>query len=383
MKREEIDSWAYQWTFKIVERNGFCINPSINLVSNTGFNTNATHTKGSNQPHMDMKTYEIGKIKHPKSVKYNEKLVREIYQKHFRINYEDDVNYFELITKIVKKIKRKIRTLLGKIKRKLVIKTKNLAKHEKVQNNEKDFFMEIFKSYKDKERFKKQKITFINRDLLVPDVVSFAYQVRDIFIDEVYKFKSDTKSPVILDCGANIGMSILYFKKMYPNARIKAYEPDSKIFKYLVHNTKGLEDVSLINKAVWIKEEKLEFNSEGADGGSIFGVMDKKIEIEATRLKDEISKENHIDFLKIDIEGPEYKVLQDCDGYLANIGNIFVEYHSFKDKEQELGKLLELLRKNSFRYFVETIRKPKYPYINFKEDCGQMDLQVNIFAVKV
>jgi FkbM family methyltransferase len=213
--------------------------------------------------------------------------------------------------------------------------------------------------------------------------VSFAYQVKDIFIDEVYRFKSDTKNPVVFDCGANIGMSILYFKKIYPSAKIKAYEPDSKIFKYLVHNTKGLEDVSLINKAVWIKEEKLEFNSEGADGGSIFGVMDKKIEIEATRLKDEITKEKYIDFLKIDIEGPEYEVLQDCDGYLANIGNIFVEYHSFKNKEQELGKLLELLRKNSFRYFVETTKKPKYPYIDFRENYGQMDLQVNIFAIKV
>jgi hypothetical protein len=68
---------------------------------------------------------------------------------------------------------------------------------------------------------------------------------------------------------------------------------------------------------------------------------------------------------------------------LNNVENMFVEYHLFKNKEQELGKLLELLRRNSFRYFVETIKKSKYPYINFKENCGQMDLQVNIFAVKV
>lgn len=383
MKREEIDSWAYQWTFKIVEQNGFCINPSVNLVSNIGFNIDATHTKRSNNIYVNTKTCEINRIKHPKRVRYNQKLIREIYQKHFKINYKNNTNYLALITTPIKKIKKKIRSLLGKIKRKLVIKTKDLIKNKKVPNSEREVFIEIFKNYKDKERFKEHKITFLNRDLLVPDAVSFAYQIRDIFINEVYKFKSSTKSPMILDCGANIGMSILYFKKIYPSARIKAYEPDNTIFKYLVHNTEGLENVSLINKAVWTKEEKLGFNSEGADGGSIFGIMNRKIEIDTIRLKDEIKKEDHIDFLKIDIEGPEYKVLQDCDGFLNNITNIFVEYHSFKDKEQELGKLLELLHKNSFRYFVDTIRKPKYPYINSREDYDQMDLQVNIFAVKV
>jgi FkbM family methyltransferase len=383
MKEGTIDSWAYQWTFKIVEQDGFCINPSVNLVSNIGFNSNATHTKGTSYPYANMRTYEIDEIKHPKMIRYNKKLVQEIYKKHFHIKLQDKKNYMKLLIRVVKKIMKKVKALLKRIKRKLLKEIKKLRKSEKAPRSEKNMFIEIFEKYRHEKRFEEHKITFMNKDLLVPDVVSFAYQIKDIFIDEVYKFKSDRQDPVIFDCGANIGMSIQYFKRLYPNAKVKAYEPDSTIFKYLVHNTKGLDNVSLTNKAVWIKEEKLEFNSEGADGGSIFGIMDRKVEIDAVKLKDEINKEIHIDFLKLDIEGPEYKVLQDCDGSLDNVDNIFIEYHSFKDKEQELGKLLELLRKNSFRYFLDTIRKPKYPYINSDDSYNQMDLQVNIFAVKV
>ncbi len=35
---------------------------------------------------------------------------------------------------------------------------------------------------------------------------------QEILIDEIYKFEAETDSPLILDCGANIGFSVVYFK---------------------------------------------------------------------------------------------------------------------------------------------------------------------------
>jgi GT2 family glycosyltransferase len=59
-------------------------------------------------------------------------------------------------------------------------------------------------------------------------------------------------------------------------------------------------------------------------------------------------------------------------------------YNVSKYLEKCLDSIInQTLRKNSFRYFVETIKMPKYPYIDFRENYGQMDLQVNIFAIKV
>ena len=53
-----------------------------------------------------------------------------------------------------------------------------------------------------------------------------------------------------------------------------------------------------------------------------------------------------IDFLKIDIEGTENDIFQNISGSLRNVQNIFVEYHSHKDKPQYLQLILENLTKN-------------------------------------
>jgi hypothetical protein len=36
---------------------------------------------------------------------------------------------------------------------------------------------------------------------------------REIFVNGIYMFKCDTDKPTIIDCGSNIGMSILFFKR--------------------------------------------------------------------------------------------------------------------------------------------------------------------------
>lgn len=38
-----LDTWDFQWLYTIMMQNGLCINPSHNLIVNTGFDINATH----------------------------------------------------------------------------------------------------------------------------------------------------------------------------------------------------------------------------------------------------------------------------------------------------------------------------------------------------
>jgi hypothetical protein len=52
----------------------------------------------------------------------------------------------------------------------------------------------------------------------------------EIFMDASYFFHTDNDRPLIFDCGSNIGMSVLFFKKLYQNARIIAFEPDPATF---------------------------------------------------------------------------------------------------------------------------------------------------------
>ena len=66
--QERIDTWDYQWHLACLAQHGLCILPNINLVSNLGFNAEATHTvtvnRLANMPSGNM----FFPLKHPSSM---------------------------------------------------------------------------------------------------------------------------------------------------------------------------------------------------------------------------------------------------------------------------------------------------------------------------
>ena len=226
--------------------------------------------------------------------------------------------------------------------------------------------------------------TLFSHKLKIIDSASFLAQYRGIFDKEIYKFNTTTSRPFILDCGANIGLSIIYFKRLYPQSKIIGFEPDEKAFEALTYNMNSFKfkNITLINKAVWTKKSLLPFFSEGADAGRIAVKCDhKKItEIQTIRLKDFLNTD--VDFLKIDIEGAETKILDDCSSLLFRVKHLFVEYHSFANMPQSLDKILKILTDASFRYYLSSsgVHSPQ-PFIQKNEYLG-MDNQINIYATR-
>ena len=249
--------------------------------------------------------------------------------------------------------------------------------------NQREFLRLVF-LYGNRPRYLSKKIRFLNYSVTIPDCLSFVWQFKEIFADENYKFLTENASPVIYDCGANIGISCLYFKKLFPMARIKAFEADPKIAEILSQNLKQnhLTDIEVMRKAVWINNDTIEFSSEGADASSIFA-KGEKIKIPSVRLKELMVKEEKIDLLKMDIEGAETEVLIDCKNDLSNVQHIFIEYHSYLAGNQNLNTILEILSKNGFRYFIKPEADRNHPFINRKnKNFPEMDLQVNIFGYR-
>ena len=139
--------------------------------------------------------------------------------------------------------------------------------------------------YGDKERYCKHKIRFLDVEFEVPDCRSFIPQFKDIFVEEDYKFRTDRNQHLIYDCGANIGMSLLYFKKLYPGAIIRAFEADPNIAEILTlnMNRNRISGVDVISKAVWINNDGVGISKEGADAASIFSNR-QKVMIDSIRL---------------------------------------------------------------------------------------------------
>ena len=239
--------------------------------------------------------------------------------------------------------------------------------------------------YAGKKRFTTLSARFNGYKIKVADAESFVWQFKDIFADELYRFETSNPRPVILDCGSNIGMSILYFKEKFPEARILGYEAHPKVAGILRENLERnkITGVEINEKAVWIHDEGLEFSDEGADGSSIFG-KENKLHVKSVRLKDEMLKHKQIDMLKMDIEGAEIAVFEDIKEELSRVENIFVEYHSFYDSPQKLNDLLSIMSNAGFRYDIYSIKRlKKSPLLLFNNRKSDMDMQLNIFAKKI
>lgn len=244
--------------------------------------------------------------------------------------------------------------------------------------------LQLFRKYADTPRYQPITVHFLNYTFDVPDAFSFCWQFKEIFVDESYRFDSTNEKPVILDCGSNVGLSILYLKKRFPNAQITAFEADPQIAQYLHKNLKnnGITGVEVIEKAVWIHNQGVSFASEGADGGSV-AVGGKTQEIPSIRLAEVLPTYPKIDFLKMDIEGAETAVIPDCREVISHIQHLFVEYHSYLGERQHLGELLTILTDKGFRYYVDTNQHRMAPFVNRTyKDNQTMDLQLNIFANK-
>lgn len=236
-------------------------------------------------------------------------------------------------------------------------------------------------------RYRKVEIPFLGKMISIPDFASFYSSYIEIFVNQIYYFSKETnKKHVIIDAGANVGVSVIYFKFKYPNSKVIAIEADPFVFRFLKENLNefGIRDgIILINKALWSKNKlRIPFYSEGADGGRAV----KKLASMKPIYVDTITFNNlwndKVDFLKIDIEGVEYKVLSNQKNILKSTDKAFVEYHSFTGSRQNLSDLLNIIRESGLRVrMIETMSNRKMPFIK-KVNNLDMDLQLNIFLTR-
>jgi FkbM family methyltransferase len=240
----------------------------------------------------------------------------------------------------------------------------------------------------DMARNQAASIVLDDDDFDIADGFSFYWMHREIYHDHSYLFRTQRDTPLIIDCGSNYGVSILWFKKNYPNARIVGVEADPIVFDMLARNLsrRHFSDVKLLHRAVSSKPGHVSFHCLGADSGRIHagspdGISPSSEIIDVqTVLLDDLIGDDEVDFLKIDIEGAELDVISGSKK-LNRVNQMFIEYHSFIDTPQELSRLLSILENNGFRYYIDKVYAPKNPYFQITSNQG-MDLQLRIFATR-
>lgn len=215
-----------------------------------------------------------------------------------------------------------------------------------------------------------------NENLFGFKVSAFDYETilflfQEIFYRNEYFFKSNQNEPVIFDCGANIGFATLFFKWMYPQSEIYAFEPDIDTFKVLKKNVEQnkLENVHLFNSALSDKNGKIDFFIDSERPGSLMmstkqdRLPKNKITIDAMSLSSFIKEKNFdsIEFIKMDIEGSEKEVISELNknNQIGLISKLCIEYHHKIDNHKsDLSEFLRIFEKNGFEYQIDAKNIP-------------------------
>lgn len=222
----------------------------------------------------------------------------------------------------------------------------------------------------------------LNHKTFFYDGPGYLHGLDEIFVENIYAIQLP-ENAYILDCGAHIGLSVIYFKSICSSAHIICFEPDITNFELLEKNilSHHLQNVEAKNEAVWSENTFLNFIQEGNMASKISSNSKVgTVSVKAQRLKDYLIKK--VDFLKIDIEGAEYTVLKDVRENLDLVSNMFVEYHGSFTQNSELVEIFEIIRNAGFSFYIkEAANNYNHPFLPSKKKLDY-DVQLNIFCFR-
>lgn len=167
--------------------------------------------------------------------------------------------------------------------------------------------------------------------------------IEEIFFREEYEFLNPEKS-IILDIGANIGDSAIYF--CLNNAeRVIALEPFPFSYKYANINVtanKMNNKIEILN-AGYGKDSEVKVKDKKSTGGDILEISNdgKKLNIFSLRTLINMYSLNNKDnlLLKMDCEGCEYNLLNEPVDVLRKFKRIEMEFHyGYKNLKSKLEK---------------------------------------------
>lgn len=158
---------------------------------------------------------------------------------------------------------------------------------------------------------------------------------EQVFVSREYELPPlRTKPRLIIDGGANAGFTTRFFACEYPDAQIVAVEPELTNFEVLRQNTRHLPNVIAVRAALWNYDTQLGIANPDADKWA-FQVQETRPGLARDAVKSVTlsqimaqAKCDHIDILKLDIEGAEQEVFASgYESWLVRTNVIIIELH--------------------------------------------------------
>lgn len=156
---------------------------------------------------------------------------------------------------------------------------------------------------------------------------------EEVLLREDYNLEIPFPPTTIIDAGANIGLTAIYFANKYPQAKIISLEPEQENFEMLSHNTEKYKNIFPVKAGLWYKKALLAIKDNG-EGNNAFTVEEvaatSENTIEALSISDIMVQQQweKIDLVKIDIEGSETKLFESgYENWLPHTKILVIELH--------------------------------------------------------
>lgn len=201
--------------------------------------------------------------------------------------------------------------------------------------------------------------------------------VSDFLIDKNLIRKFLPPNPVIIDCGAHIGVDTIELSKI-EGSKVFAFEAIPHLYQQLIENTRSSSNIKCFNVALsWFDGEcEMYISSGGSDGSSSLLKPKKHLQHHpevlfherkkvVCRTIDTWLKENkllHVDMLWLDMQGAEQKTLEASKKILSTVRVIHTEVSKDETYEgvESYTMFKKFLMKRGFKVEVEAIPKGHY-----------------------
>jgi FkbM family methyltransferase len=173
-----------------------------------------------------------------------------------------------------------------------------------------------------------------------------------------YLYERNISVKRILDCGANVGYTSLYFSKYLNPKQIISVEADEQNAALIAKNASlnNSTAICVLHKAIWHKTAMLKINNTFRDGKNWSFAVEETADVnrqtvEAISINDIIQMYHwsNIDVLKIDIEGAERYLFQNnyFKTFLPKVKCLVIEIHDEYDIRRTI---YDVLKENSFDF---------------------------------
>ncbi len=160
------------------------------------------------------------------------------------------------------------------------------------------------------------------------------YDILKYIKIENYNYKLQNKTPLVIDCGSNIGSSSLYLKELINNSKIISIEPDLRNFNQIKKNFTS-ENKTLINSAVASEKKKFKVITSENNRAHKVDFNEKYKEnanmtVTINEILNEFEENKYHPFLiKIDIEGSELDLFSKNIEWLDKFEILIIELHDW------------------------------------------------------